>query len=152
MKTIILKLSTVVFPLLGFLLLGCSDKDVQQNDLVPNTVFDSLQGEWRWKSTYDPKKGIIENEFESAIHFLSVNNDSRINYETYKNDTLKKSGKLKIVKTDQGRKIEPDILLHYNAAKESRYDIDEIYFEFLTKDSLRFHYGCCDNPEHFYSK
>ena len=108
-------------------------------------VFDSLQGIWNWTSTYDPKKGLIKNGFESEVHFLSVNNDSTINYETFKNDTLAKSGKLKVFEPDFGerRKIEPDILLHFNVTNEN-------YLFFITKDSIEFAEKCNDCPFYYY--
>ncbi len=112
----------------------------------PAWVFDSLQGVWVLTSTYNPKIGMIENDFESTVHFLSMNSDSTINYETYKNDTLKKSGKLTIYKTAWGRKIEPDILLHnYNMTNEN-------YFEFISEDTLKLFELFEDRYEHFYKK
>ena len=131
------------------LMMGCDKEEPCSGDepfVEPAWVFDSLQGIWNWTSTYDPKKGIIENDFESTIHFLSMNSDSTINYETYKNDTLKKSGKLKIYKTDWGRKIEPDILLHYYIVT------NENYFEFISEDTLKLFELFEDRYEHFYKK
>ena len=123
-----------------------SSSDSSEN-IVQIPVFDSLQGVWNWTSTYDPKKGMIKNEFKSTVYFLSVNSDSTINYETYKNDTLEKSGKLKVFEPGWGkrRKIEPDILLHYNVT-------DENYLMFLTKDSLEITEKCNNCPFYYYVK
>ena len=147
MKQKTIKISTTVFLFLGFLLFGCSCNVEEPDELVQYSVFDSLQGVWSWNSTYDAKDGIIENDFEATIHFLSMNIDSTINYETYKYDSLKKRGKLKISETDWGRrrKIEPDILLHYNVT-------NEYYFKLLTKDSLELSENCNDCPIYYYIK
>jgi hypothetical protein len=130
---------------LMFLLFGCSNNTEHQDNLLKFAVFDSLQGTWNWHTTYDAKKGLIENEFQAKIKFLSINNDTTINYATYKNGTLYKSGKLKISNTNWGKKIEPDIIPNSTVG-------DEIYFEFVTIDSLRFYKRCNDCPFYYYSK
>lgn len=92
MKLRILIRSTIVVFYLVFLLLGCSDKVEEPGDLTQYPIFGSLKGVWKWSSTYDAKKGLIGNDFETTIHFISMNTDSTINYETYKRNSLKKSG------------------------------------------------------------
>lgn len=143
MKT---RIMTQLILVLGFLLFGCSDDNKEhQDNVIKFPVFDSLQGVWNWSSTYDSKKGIISNDFESKIDFQSINNDTTINYVTYKNGTLYKSGKLKIKETDFGEKITPSIIPNYIAT-------DEIYFEFVTMDSLKLYEFCDDCPFYFYTR
>ena len=143
MKNEILKLSTVVLLLL-FIGAGCKNHDIP-DELPPQTLFDTLQGVWNWSYEYNYRKGFVENEFETTVHFLSINIDSTINYKTYKGDTLKKSGVLNISDWRWGRKIEPDILLHYNVTNEN-------CIQFVNSDTIMFRENIDDNPFYYYVK
>ena len=88
---------------------------------------------------------MIENEYDAKIKFLKVNSDSSISFETHKNRNLLKSGDFLLLKTEQGKKIQPSIIPNYTAT-------DEIYVEYLSKDSLKFYEDCMDCPFYFYRK
>jgi len=146
---IILKTVVVVF---GISLLGCSKEgnppksdNLSDSSLVSTQypLFDSLQGEWQWYNTYDAKKGLIENGFEAVIKFLSVNQDSSINFQTIKEGTIYKSGKITISQSKFGYKVSQNIVPNYTA-------IDEIYFKFSTTDSISFFEDCNDCPIYYY--
>ena len=88
---------------------------------------------------------MIENEYDAKIKFLKVNSDSSISFETYKNGTLLKSGDFLLLETKYGKKIQPSIIPNWTTP-------DEIYVEFLSKDSLKFYEECMDCPFYFYRK
>ena len=140
-----MKTKTMIYLTLMFgLLLACSENNNDPSETL-NSDFESIKGVWYWTSTYDAKKGIIENEYESSIHFLSVNADSSINYETFKEGSIEKSGELTISKDNFGNKIQPSILTNFTA-------VDEIYFELINNDTIKFYEHCDDCPFYYFTK
>lgn len=108
-------------------------------------VLDSLQGNWLWHATMDPKKGLIKNEFKFEIRLRDIEGDSVILYETYKNDTLKEKSKIRIIGNTWGRRIEPKIITQFTVE-------NTIYFKFLSKDTIQLYERCDDCPIYYYSK
>jgi hypothetical protein len=147
MKTM-MTIQTVIM-ILSIIFLGCSEddnanNDNHQKDLTEMSLVDSLDGLWFWYATYHPKKGMIDNEFSASIRITFSTKDSSILFETYKNDTLLKSGSLNIYKTDFGLKIEPSIIPFTTVS-------DENYINFLSKDSIKFYENCNDCPMYFFT-
>jgi hypothetical protein len=140
-----MKTKTMIYLTLLFgLLLACSQDNNDPSETF-NSDFESLKGGWYWTSTYDAKKGIIENEYESSIHFISVNADSSINYETFKEGSIEKSGKLTISTSSFGKRIEPCILTNFTVK-------DEIYFELIANDTVKFYEDCNDCSFYYFTK
>ncbi len=129
--------------LLG-LLIACNKDNNALLETI-NPYLDTLKGEWSWDSTYDAKKGMIKNEYESSILFISENSDSTINFETVKDGIIEKKGKLKISNASFGAKMEPNILTNFTI-------LNEIYFEFLNNKTLKFYEHCNDCSFYYYSK
>ncbi len=150
MKTIIFS-QTLIFTIV-MLSIACSKNENininnHEDDSVKLAIFDTLKGSWNWYATYDAKKGMIDNDYNVVIKFLSVNKDSSIVYETYKNDTLVKNGDLKIIYTTWGTKIVPRIvpITFY-------FPIDEIYIRFLSIDTLELYDHATDSRRYYFSK
>ena len=123
----------------------CSEKPEFQEDPELKTFLDSLHGKWNWFDTYDYRIGMIEPDYTSTVHFISMNNDSTMIYETYKADTLKKSGTCTLKSGRWTKKIEPDVLLHFNVTNENLID-------FITVDTIKFYEDVTDNLEYYYVK
>lgn len=118
---------------------GCPECQ-EEPELI--TLFDTLKGEWAWiyTKTY---AGTAQPLFPSSVHFLSINEDSSINYVTFKNDTIKKYGRFTEVESIWYRKIVPDILLHYNRHNENLFQfksIDTIIFSEYIEDGDYYYY------------
>lgn len=108
------------------------------------TLFDTLRGEWNWIYTKN-YVGTTVPYYPITVHFLSMNNDSSINYVTFKNDTIKKYGRFTIQPHVWGRRIKPDILVHYNT-------FGNLLFDFESKDTIRFYEFAEDGSYHYYKK
>jgi hypothetical protein len=140
-----MKTKTMIYLTLLFgLLIACSEDNNDPSEIII-PYFEKLEGNWNWTSTYDAKKGFIVNEYESSIHFISVNSDSSINYETFKNGSIEKSGKLTISEDSFGKRIEPSILTNITVK-------DEIYFELIANDSIKFYEDCNDCSFYYFTK
>lgn len=135
----------LILLLAGLFSTQCCKKPEELEEPELKTLSDTLQGEWHWYGTYSYRIGMIEPDFSSTVHFISTDSDSIINYETYKNDTLKKSGICTIRDWRWTRKIEPDILLHFNVTNENLID-------FISADTIKFYEDVTDNLEYFYEK
>lgn len=129
------------------LIQSCKKTDCPQcqEETEFKTFLDSIYGIWSWCGTYDYRSGMVDPDFASTIYFTPMNSDSTMSYETYKTDTLKKSG---ICTVKQGRwtkKIKPNILLHFNVTNENLID-------FITVDTIKFYEDVTDNLEYYYVK
>lgn len=114
------------------------------------TVFDSLQGVWSWYGGYD-RGGQLEIDFETTIHIANINRDSAMYYETYKNDTLLKSGLLTVFPNYRpwAIKVEPNITLHFIKT----FILHESYISFYGKDTIHFWDDTrTDMPVYFYKR
>ncbi|MFO7888707.1 MAG: hypothetical protein R6V04_00050 [bacterium] len=145
MKQKILSLNICFLVLTGFTLIQSCEKTECPNCLEEpdlKTLFDTLKGEWTWIFTKN-YAGTAQPLFTSTVHFLSMNQDSSINYVTFKEDTIKKYGRFSETESVWYRKIVPDILLHYNRH-------DENLFQFRTKDTLIFSEYIEDGDYYYY--
>lgn len=129
----------------GLISIQCTEKNGCKEEPELKTFLDSLYGGWSWCSTFDYRTGMIEANYTSTIYFTSMNNDSTMNYETYKADTLKKSGICTVKLGRWTKKIEPDILLHFNVTNENLID-------FIAIDTIKFYEDVTDNLEYYYVK
>lgn len=128
---------------------GCKEKPTDTEPLANFTipVFDSLKGDWSWTSTYHAKYGLIKNEYKYVIKFISLNMDTTINCETYKDDKLVAKNKVKISPAYWDRKIEPKIIL---AESLDNFTYDN--FRFKSKDTLEIFKECVDCSIFYYSR
>jgi hypothetical protein len=149
MKQKTLSLFIFLLVLAGFFLTqSCEKSECPECQEEPepelHTLFDTLQGAWTWIYTSNYFSDEVPPYYPITVHFLSENTDSSINYVTFKHDTIKKHGRFTVQSHVWGRRIDPDILVHYNK-------FWDLIFDFVSKDTIRF-YDYSSSPDYHYYK